>query len=234
MDEQEYREFRRRALSAIGRSVVRDPPTDGERSGEDDGRDGPGDAGRKEAGGDGAVTVRLHPAVRAYLEAEFEDRFGEYEPQDVAAVVPVESGDPDTSATVPLEREEGEEREEGRLLAYRTVRADLLAGLADHAEALAAAVEVHDALERLVGERGPPTDRRPGEVVAGFLDWVADARGERAAAALQGEFTVLHVMRIAPLYRVGEDDRELPDTVREWLSGTHPEALDGRDVVVER
>ncbi|PSQ15472.1 hypothetical protein BRD00_14365 [Halobacteriales archaeon QS_8_69_26] len=229
MNEEEYREFRRKAVSSVCRSVIRDPPTD---DGDEAAAEGSAGEGRDAGGSE--VVVSLHPAVRAHLEAEFEDRFGGYEPQDVAAVVPTESGDPDTAATVPLDRDEGDGPEQGDLLAYRTVRADLLAAAAEHADALGDAIEVHDTLERLVGERGPPSDRRPSEVVASFLAWIAEERGEMAAEALQGEFTVLHVMRIAPLYRCDEDDPGLVETVREWLADAHPETLERRAVTVQR
>jgi len=236
MIEEDYRAFRRRALPAIARSVVREPPVDrpvAAGPGSPGGDRVTGGTSRSDADGGDAV-VRLHPAVREYLETEFEDALGGYDPRDLAAVVPAETPDPDTSATVPLE-EHNRNLDRGRLLAYRTVRADLLSELADHAEEFATAIEVHEALERLVGRRGPTTDTRPSEVVASFLEWIAERRDEATAEALRGQFTVLHVMRVAPLY-AGEDDgsHELAVALREWLADAHPDALGVRSVTVER
>lgn len=239
MIEEDYRAFRRRALPAIARSVVREPPIDrpvaaapGDSGGEGSAAGGGGN--RSDGDVEGGVVVRLHPAVRDYLETEFEDALGEYDPRDLAAAVPAETPDPDTSATVPLE-ERNQNLDRGRLLAYRTVRADLLSELADHAEEFTTAIEVHEALERLVGRRGPTTDTRPSEVVASFLEWIAERRDEAAAEDLHGQFTVLHVMRVAPLY-AGEDDgsHELAVALREWLADVHPDALGVRSVTVER
>lgn len=248
MIEEDYRAFRRRAVPAIARSIVRDPPVDPPLAAAPGGTAGEGDAAEDVAGGDVAgggedrsganlesdVVVRLHPAVRDYLETEFDDALGEYDPRDLAAAVPAETPDPDTSATVPLE-ERNPNLDRGRLLAYRTVRADLLSELADHAGEFATAIEVHEALERLVGERGPTTDRRPGQVVDSFLEWIADRRDEATAEALRGRVTVLHVMRIAPLYTCEDDgSHDLAVALREWLSDAHPDALGVRSVTVER
>lgn len=215
MAEQAYRDFRRRALSSVARSVVRDPALEP-----------PDEEG-------GTPVVRLRPAVREYLGAEFEDRLGHLAPQSLLAAVPVDPPEVESTGPVPLDDEA--DVAQGRRRAYRAVLLDLLAELSGHAEGLARAIEVHAALERLVGERGPPTDRRPSGVVSDFLEWVATTRGEAAAESLRGEFTVLHVMGIAPLYGVDDDgSSELAVTVREWIARAHPDALDGLGVTVER
>lgn len=239
MNEEEYRAFRRRAVTAIARSVVRDPPLDGPGDSASGGPDRDGADGDGGAAGDaapeGPAVVSLAPAVRAYLESTFDDAFGAVDPRELADVVPVEPPNVDTSASTPLSADAEGTIDRERLLAYRTVRADLLSELADHTEEFATAIEVHEALERLVGERGPPTDRRPTDVVSSFLSWIADERGEGTAEALRDEFTVLHVVRVAPLYSARDDgSHELAVALREWLADAHPDALGSRSVSVER
>ncbi len=202
----EYGRFWSRALGEIAVETVRDPPRD-------DGR------------------VRLSASVSDWLEANYDDALGEYDPGRVSQVVPVEPDDVDARGTIPMSESDGD-GERQRLYAYRAVRADLLAELDDASEDLATAIAVHDALERLVGAHGESTDRRPAEVVEAFTGWVADRADEPTARRAGEAFTVLHVMRIAVVDVFEGDD--LATALAAWFDDEHSTAFDPDATTVER
>lgn len=201
-----YREVRRRALATIAERIVRDPPSDRER--------------------DFDVT----PYVRQWVDEEYGDALGGFDPAAVEAAVPREPEDVDTAAGTPTAEADSDERRRS-LYARHAVRSDLVAELSGDVEYLRRAAAVHDALERIVGQRGERTDRRPSGVVEAFGEWVAERRDAASAERARAAFTPLHVMRIAGLSVTSVDpaDRDLLHALEDWLGEEHASAFERPD-----
>jgi len=199
-----YRRIRRDAAARITERIVRDRP-------------------------DGDLSNAIPRYVRLWAEEHYEDVLGGYDPGTVESVVPTDPDELESSGSTPLAAEGTDEDRRRELYAARAVRADLTVALREHADDVARAVTVHDALERLVGARGSPTDRRPSGVVEAFGDWVERERGEAAGERAREALTPLHVMRIDVLgvleFEDTSGDRQLLAALEAWLRDAEPAAF---------
>lgn len=196
-----YAGIRAAAARAVGAAIVRDPPPNREGS------------------------LHVPRAVRGWIDDHYADELGEYDPETIVQAVPVEDEAVNTATSLPVSVSKEEVDRRRNLYAAHAVRTDLRQVLEGQEAWLRRAIAVHDALERLVGERGPPTDRRPAEVVEDFADWAGVRRNDASVAeAARANLTPLHVVRVAALDVVDVDgggtDRDLVVALEEWLSAT--------------
>jgi hypothetical protein len=184
-----YLQVREEATKAIARDLVRD------RAGVED--------------------RALVDGVRAWLEDGFDDRLGDCDPDAVAEATPTDPATVDAPGADPLVGDTPTDQH--RLHAYRAVRADLLAALRDRRGRVRRSNAVHDALERLVGARGGPSDRSPDAVVAELAAFVEGERGEAAADRVREAVTPVEVLRVGAIL-----DGETLSMVEAWLRTEYP------------